>query len=446
MRVTQGMLTQQFLYNLSNINQRIQKDQEESSTGKVLNRPSDNPLAVSQDMAIRSTLSQVSAYQGVITTGLAWMNNTTSTVQSMISTLQSVQTNVNEAVSSTSANASQIGALLKTTQELVKQVYGDVNATQGGNYIFSGTQLTTQATDIASGFQLQSGSNTYYDSPGIGTASAGITQSTSEQPILASLSDPGGLIAPGGTYKLVFDASSIAKNGSIQSGTVKLEAQDGTLIASGSIPSGSTAGSAVTLTEASGASTINLTLGNMYQLNSGASGTLSYQQTDTLVLGAGTSSQLNYEVSQGVNISVNLTAAGLFHQSPDGTKPDLQTTLSQVITDMSAMVNDLSSGSTSGYKSSLASLQTDLGNLQANTNQMINMNAGLGTRIQRMQAMQNQLSTYSQSLTTQKGNLENADMASVLTQYSTDQTVYQSALAIGAKILLPSLINYLPNG
>ncbi|MDQ0190666.1 hypothetical protein JI721_11275 [Alicyclobacillus cycloheptanicus] len=447
MRVTQSMLTQQFLYNLSNISQQIQTDQNESSTGKLLNEPSDNPLAVSQDMAIRATLAQSTAYQGVITNGLAWMNNTSSTIQNMITTLQSVQANVTEALSSTSANAADLQALTTTTQQLVNQIYDDVNASQSGSFLFSGTQTNVAASDIASGTLLTTGNSTsFYEAPGSGNGSSGVSQSAAPQPIASSLQDPNGLLDANTTYKLVLTASSIQSDGSIQSGTIQLETQSGTVVASGTIPSGSSSGATITLSDTNGGS-LSLTLGNVFQVSPGASGTLSYQQTDVLAPSAGAASKMNYEVSQGVAIPVNVTAADLFHTVPPGASGDLQSTLANIVNTLSAMTQEASSGSTSSqYQSLVQSLQSYFSDLQANTNYMTSVNADLGTRIQSMTAVQNQMSTYVQSLTTQQGNLENADMATVLTKYSTVQTVYEAALQIGAQILLPSLLNYLPNG
>jgi flagellar hook-associated protein 3 FlgL len=41
--------------------------------------------------------------------------------------------------------------------------------------------------------------------------------------------------------------------------------------------------------------------------------------------------------------------------------------------------------------------------------------------------------------------IEDANEAKVITNFSTDQTVYEAALQMGAQILLPSLVNYLPS-
>jgi flagellar hook-associated protein 3 FlgL len=87
-----------------------------------------------------------------------------------------------------------------------------------------------------------------------------------------------------------------------------------------------------------------------------------------------------------------------------------------------------------------------LKNLQAGMSNVTNLNASLGATIQRVTALQNQMTQYATTMTNQKSTLEDANMAQVITQFSTDQTVYQSALKMGSEVLLPSLVSFLPNG
>ncbi|GMA64522.1 flagellar hook-associated protein FlgL [Alicyclobacillus fastidiosus] len=441
MRVTQGMLTQQFLYNLSNVNQQIAQDQEEMSTGKSLNQPSDNPLAVSQDMSIQTTLNQSNAYQSVISSGLSLMQNTSSAVQSIASALQSIQQNVNQGLNATSDNTSQLQSLAETTNELVQQIYNDVDVQQNNQYVLSGTQVNVPASTIASGNLI---SGNYYDSPGVATAQ-GVTQSSPSATIATAISDPNGLMQAGQTYKLVFNASSIATNGSINSGNITLETSNGQAIASAAISSGTQLGASITLTSTSTTTSgsVTISLGNVFQVQDNSVSPGSFQQTDVITSSVGTSSSINYQVAPNVNVPVNLTAVGLFHTVAPGGTQDLQTTLSQTVSDLSAMASAAQSGDTSAYSTHLSTLQNDLQNLIANTNQVTNMNAELGTRIQQMNNVQSQMTQYTQTLTNQQSNLVDADMASVITKFSTDQTVYQAALEMGAKVLLPSLVNYL---
>ena len=129
-------------------------------------------------------------------------------------------------------------------------------------------------------------------------------------------------------------------------------------------------------------------------------------------------------------IPVNVTASSLFLTTPSGASSNLQQTLGNIVTDLQA-------GNTQG-------LQSDLADLSANLNNVVNANADLGTRINRLTALQNQMTQYSTTMTNQKGVIEDANMAKVITQFNTDQTVYTAALKMGAQILLPALVNFLP--
>ncbi len=294
MRITQTMMTQQFLNNITNDNQRMSQLEQELSTGKQLNSPSDNPLAVSQDMGIRAILAQTQGYQSTISAGLTWMNNTSGALQNIITGLQTIRTQVVEGISGTSNTPAIQQALAKSVQQLTAGINQTLDSQQGNRYLFGGSQTSTAPTTALSG-------------------------------------------------------------------------------ASGS---------------------------------------------------------LNYQVANNSTIQVNVTASSLFLTTPSGASSNLQQTLSNIVT-------DLQTGNTSG-------LQTDLADLSANLNNVVNANADLGTRINRLTALQNQMTQYNTNMTNQKGVIENANMAKVITQFNTDQTVYTAALKMGAQILLPALVNFLP--
>lgn len=278
----------------------MQQLEMELSTGKTLNQASDNPLAVSQDMAIQSTLSNAQGYQSTVSAGLSWMNSTSSVLQSMVTSLQTIRGNVVAGINATNQSPSAQASLTATVQQLVNGVYQMLDTQQGDSYLFGGTNTKSQPSK-------------------------------------------------------------------------------------------------------------NL-------LN--ASGTI------------------NYQISDGVNVPVNVTASQLFTTTgaavSGNPSQDLRDTLSSIVT-------DLGNGST-------ANLQVDLQNLSDHLNNVISTNAEVGTRVQRLTAMQSQLSQYVSNLTNEKGVIEDANMAQVITQFNTDQTVYTAALKMGSAILQPSLMNYLPNG
>lgn len=322
MRITTAMEQQQFLYNLENINTAMQNVQEQLSTGKVLNLPQDDPVAVSKDMDLASEMSQISANLSTISSGLSWMNATQSAMQGMVTQLQQIQSNLVAAMNTSNQSSAGLQGYAETIAQLIQGVYQIADQTVGSRYLFGG-----QADNVAPTTYLKTSPN---GTPQVIPPGAG-PQST--------------------PYNPFDDANASPPN-------------------------------------------VNEIIGNQ------------------------------------VSIRVTVTAYDIFLTSPGG-GPNLQDTLNDIQT-------DLQSGNTAGLKQ-------DLTNLQANLNQVINLNAALGARIQRMTAAQNQLTQYQTNLSNLKGGIEGADMAQVMTQFSTDQVIYEAALQMGAQILLPTLVSYLPS-
>ncbi|GMA56846.1 hypothetical protein GCM10025858_13490 [Alicyclobacillus sacchari] len=144
MRVTPWMEQQQFLYNITNIDNSMQNTQEQLSTGKTLNKASDNPLAVSEDMNLASEVQETSGYLSTISTGLTWMNNTSTALQGIISQLQEVQSDVVQALNSTNMSAGGQQGLADTVAQLIQGIYQTADQRQGNNYIFGGQASQTQ--------------------------------------------------------------------------------------------------------------------------------------------------------------------------------------------------------------------------------------------------------------------------------------------------------------
>lgn len=298
-RVTQNMLNSQFLYNITNIDQRMQTQENEISTGKTLTVPSDNPLGVSQDMSIRQIVAETTGYQSTIVAGMSWTNATAGSMQNIISSLQSLQSIVLSGSSTTSQSAAAKQALSDEAQQLQDGINQTLDMKQGTRYLFGGTQTNTRPSSA------------------------------------------------------------------VQAGTAS-------------------------------------------------------------------NAPISYQVSSGISIEVNVTANSIMLNKPTGASNNLRDTLTNI-------VNDLKSGSNSA-------LTQDLSDLQDNLAQVINLNADLGARTQRLTALQSQLSQYATTMSNEKGVIEGADMAQAITQFQTDQTVYTAALKMGSQILLPSLVSYLPNG
>jgi flagellar hook-associated protein 3 FlgL len=85
----------------------------------------------------------------------------------------------------------------------------------------------------------------------------------------------------------------------------------------------------------------------------------------------------------------------------------------------------------------------DITALNTNLDQVNAANATVGAQTNRLTTAKSRLGELEENSTTQLSNVENADMADVLTSYSLQQAVYQSALKAGANIVQSSLMDFL---
>lgn len=113
--------------------------QEELSTGKRLQKPSDDPIDVSNDLKLRSTLNQTAQYKQNIQDGQAYMSVTDTAMSSMNTLMQRMRELAVQASSDTltSNDRSDIQA---EVQQLTRQFVSLLNTNYKGDYVFGGTQ------------------------------------------------------------------------------------------------------------------------------------------------------------------------------------------------------------------------------------------------------------------------------------------------------------------
>ncbi|WP_435768352.1 flagellar hook-associated protein FlgL [Nocardioides sp. SYSU DS0651] len=86
-RVTQRMLTEGSLDNLQRGLGRLARVQEQLSTGRVINRPSDNPTGTTAAMRLRSSMADQAQFGRNAQDGLGWLTQIDSTLASVTTTV-----------------------------------------------------------------------------------------------------------------------------------------------------------------------------------------------------------------------------------------------------------------------------------------------------------------------------------------------------------------------
>ncbi|CAI8975308.1 flagellar hook-associated protein FlgL [Priestia megaterium] len=140
MRVTQGMLAANSLKQISNSYNKLETLQNQLSTGKKINRPSDDPIVATKGMAYRSNLSEVNQYKRNLTEAQSWFDSSESGLEQVNSILQRTKELVVQGLNGT--NESDDRQAIAREIEQLKLDYMQVGNTQvAGNYIFNGVNV-----------------------------------------------------------------------------------------------------------------------------------------------------------------------------------------------------------------------------------------------------------------------------------------------------------------
>lgn len=147
MRVTQHSLSMGSLANVQASLNRTAKLQEQMSSGKQINRPSDSPTGTVTTLSLRSQISAQEQYAANAQDGGSWLGTLDTTLQSVNATLQRVRDLTVQAgnTGSTDTNARQAIAAEITT--LRDHLMGLANTTYLGRPVFGGTTAQKQAFD-----------------------------------------------------------------------------------------------------------------------------------------------------------------------------------------------------------------------------------------------------------------------------------------------------------
>ena len=149
-RITTLMTAQMTVSDLNQSLNRLQRTQEEMSSGKKLNQPSDDPYGTSLALQLNGQLSGLDQYSRSITDGTGWAQAATSSMSNIDNMVQRIRELTVQAANGTNTPASMSADAAEVNQ-LIDAIKQEGNTQYNGQYIFSGTATTTPA--------YQSGSN-----------------------------------------------------------------------------------------------------------------------------------------------------------------------------------------------------------------------------------------------------------------------------------------------
>ncbi len=426
MRVTNSMMVNNLMRNMNKNLIRMERNQNSLASGKKFTRPSDDPIGVSRSLRLNTEVATIEQYKRNADDIQSWMSSTEEAINSINDILQRASELTVQAANETNSLAER-QAIAAEIDELKNQLLHIGNTTYAGSYIFTGYKTDKPLFEVASGKYDIGGSNQYLstdelievnvgtrDKLGLntvgqrlfgyysGSGSAGLDMTVTEsikhkQSIAGSLLDPATLSVPAGGFVLSYGGADT---------TINLPNPPYTNIT-------------------------NL----MNDMNTVISGTA----LNTHVSVSVSNGQLVFETDGALSIK----PAGAFDLSKMGFKDDQSSVYtvesgdsSQLIAVFEQLAADLRADDTAGIKSAMIRLDKQAANVNT-------VRAELGVKTNRVELTTNRIEDNTLNLKGLLSKNEDADMAEVIMNLKMQEYVYNASLAGGAKIIQPSLIDFL---
>lgn len=146
MRVTQSMLSSNMLRNLNTSYNKMSKLQDQMNSGKLINRPSDDPVIAVKGMGYRVDLDKNAQYQRNMREAHTWLDATDESLDQVGTVMIRVKELIVQAANDTNTPEDR-----QKISEEIKQIKGHIrdlgNTKVGENYIFTGTHTNQPLFD-----------------------------------------------------------------------------------------------------------------------------------------------------------------------------------------------------------------------------------------------------------------------------------------------------------
>lgn len=151
MRVTQRSIVNLSLQGLNRNLDAIQKLQGQLTSGKTINKPSDDPTGTNAAMQTRQEIAATGQYARNISDGLSQLNITDSTLQNMIAQVHTVRDRTLTGSNDGAMSEASRQAVATEVSGLRESLLGLANTVVSGHPIFGGVTSASTAYDVATG-------------------------------------------------------------------------------------------------------------------------------------------------------------------------------------------------------------------------------------------------------------------------------------------------------
>ena len=203
MRVTAAMVRSRILHNMSSALDVLQLTQTQIATGKRVLKPSDDPVATSRALNLRTLLRDNQQFMANIDDASGWMTVTEAAVNDMVSVLTELK-EAAVACANDTIGEPERAALAEQVEHLLESLIDMANTKYGDRFVFAGTHTLTRPYSAA--YSVDSEAFTFVDDQWLDLAHTRLETGS------VSVSDGmGGVFTEGVDYEIDYAAGRIRR-------------------------------------------------------------------------------------------------------------------------------------------------------------------------------------------------------------------------------------------
>lgn len=397
MRVTNSMLIKDMLWNANNNMVQMSNYQSQMSSGKKIQRPSDDAVGTTMVMKYKTDIREAAQYQKNIDDSLGWLEVSESALTNLKDVLQRARELTVQAANGTNTTEDRQKIQLEMEQ-LKQEVIAAGNATNAGRYIFTGLETNvplfnedgtynvamTEERDVnRRSVEFEVSVGTTLD---IGTHPLDIFGIVKEPNPLKDINGAGVPAGDIATYTGVH--SMVVQLGDARH-QIEVDFDDPAIVNIASLQTA--VQTAVDAKFGSGAVTVT---GNV-----GPPESLTYGPADVVV-----------EATVGRE--------------------------SELVSDMNALIESLETGNDAG-------IQTALGKIDVNMERLLSVMGEIGGKTNRVEFIKNRVEENEITFTGLLSKVQDVDMAEAIMYFKNLENVYRASLSVGSKVIQPSLVDFI---
>ncbi|WP_195979911.1 flagellar hook-associated protein FlgL [Clostridium butyricum] len=409
-RITNGMLVENYMTNTNRNLNNMQTLQRQLSSGKEINRPSDNPYKASRTMQLYTEIDANKQYNENIKDVSNWLDTTDTALNQMNNVLSRMRE-----LMVTAGNGAYGDDEKKAIQDEIKELQNQMcqimNTNFDGAYIFGGTKSTSKPVMIDENGQIaycdKNGNAAYKTNDGIKIALKDSILSIDNKKNINNIEKRNDDI-------LINVVDNTDPNNPIEStiGPISLKKADGTL-----------------KTDKELEDEMDLQLGDFQAGTSKKITSLipSFNTIDQI------GSELKVEVSQGVLIDYNINAQDIleFTDNKTGKKINVVEVLNDIISNLGES-GDVSKVTGEG----ISKMDSIISNL-------LEKRSKVGAMTNRMESAEEKNDQENLNMTDILSKTEDIDFTEKMMEYAVMQTIYMASLQVSAKILPTTILDYI---